>query len=43
MLPDPLQTDFRAFTDHARDNGILDSKTSLLVQLATAMALGCYP
>ncbi len=34
---------FDAFYDSARNNQVLDPKTTLLLHLATAMAVGCYP
>jgi hypothetical protein len=34
---------FDAFYDTARQNGILDSKTTIMLHLATAMSAGCYP
>jgi len=34
---------FEKFYDSARKNEILESRTTLMLQLASAMALGCYP
>ncbi len=34
---------FDNFYDSARDNDILDPKTTLMLHLATAMAVGCHP
>lgn len=34
---------WRAFYDSARHNTVLDRKTTLMLHLATAMAVGCYP
>ena len=34
---------FDEFYKSARHNGVLDDKTSLLVHLGAAMAVGCYP
>jgi hypothetical protein len=34
---------FGTFYDTARQNDILDPKTTLLVHLAAAMSAGCYP
>ncbi len=34
---------FDAFYDAARHNDVLDSKTTLMIHLATAMSAGCYP
>jgi len=43
MLPDKQKKAYGAFYDAARNNDILEPKTTLLVHLAAAMALGCYP
>jgi hypothetical protein len=43
MLPEKQRKAFQAFYDSARNNGILDENTTLLVHLASAFALGCYP
>ena len=43
MMPEKQKQAFRAFYDSARHNDILDPKTTLLIHLASAMALGCYP
>lgn len=43
MLPEPHQKSFGDFYDTARHNGILDEKTTLLLHLGAAMALGCSP
>jgi hypothetical protein len=43
MLPDKQKNAYRAFYDAARDNGFLETKTTLLIHFAVAMALGCYP
>jgi hypothetical protein len=34
---------FDAFYETARNNGVLDTKTTLMICLATAMSAGCYP
>jgi hypothetical protein len=34
---------YEEFYDSARYNEILERKTTLLIHLATAMAIGCYP
>jgi hypothetical protein len=34
---------FDSFYDSARNNQILEPKTTILIHLATAMAVGCYP
>jgi alkylhydroperoxidase/carboxymuconolactone decarboxylase family protein YurZ len=43
MLPEPQQKAYGAFYDSARHNEILEPKTTLLLHLGTAMALGCIP
>ncbi len=42
MLPNQ-KTAFEDFYKSARHNGVLSDKTSLLVHLGAAMAVGCYP
>jgi alkylhydroperoxidase/carboxymuconolactone decarboxylase family protein YurZ len=37
------KTAFEEFYNSARYNGVLDDKTSFLVHLGVAMAIGCYP
>ncbi len=34
---------YRNFYDSARNNSVLDPKTTMLIHLGTAMARGCYP
>lgn len=34
---------WEAFYDSARHNDILDERTTVMLHLATAMAVGCYP
>tara|TARA_B100000614_G_scaffold244362_1_gene248428 strand:+ start:342 stop:473 length:132 start_codon:yes stop_codon:yes gene_type:complete len=43
MLPEKQQEAYQAFSDAVRQNDILDAKTTRLVYLASAMAIGCYP
>ncbi len=43
MLQKRQQEAFGAFYDTARENEILDPKTTFLLHLATAMAVGCSP
>ena len=43
MLPEKQQKAYGEFYDAARNNGTLEPKTTLLVHLGAAMALGCYP
>jgi len=42
MLPQQKKA-FGEFYKSAHDNGVLDDKTTLMIHLAAAMALGCYP
>lgn len=39
----PQQKAFVAFYDAARRNEVFDPKTTIMIHLATAMAVGCYP
>jgi len=43
MLPKRQKQAFEDFYKSARGNEILDPKTTLLIHMASAMALGCYP
>jgi len=43
MLPEKQQKAYTDFYDSARHNDILEPKMTLLVHLAAAMAVGCYP
>jgi|GEM_PF-468136 len=43
MLTDKQQKKFSEFYDSARNNGVLESKTTLLLYLGAAMAVGCIP
>ena len=43
MKTDDAAKAYRTFYDRARNNGVLDLKTSLLIHMAGAMARGCYP
>lgn len=43
MLPSAQEKAYREFYNSARYNKILDPKTTLMIHLATAMAVGCYP
>ena len=42
MLPDQKQA-FQAFYDSARHNQVLDERTTVMIHLASAMAVACYP
>ena len=43
MLPDKQKKTYDAFYDSARHNEVLEPRTTLLVHMAAAMAVGCYP
>ena len=43
MLPVNQRRGFNAFYDSARENEILEPKTTLMIHLAAAMAVGCDP
>jgi sigma-B regulation protein RsbU (phosphoserine phosphatase) len=43
MAPEKQMKAFDKFYNSVRNNKILDFKTTLLIQMATAMAVGCYP
>ena len=34
---------WKAFYDSARHNDVLDERTTIMLHLASAMAMGCYP
>jgi alkylhydroperoxidase/carboxymuconolactone decarboxylase family protein YurZ len=43
MLSENQQKKYTEFYESARNNAILGSKTTLLLHLGTAMAVGCVP
>ena len=43
MLPEKQNQAYREFYDAARYNDILEPKTTLMLHMAAAMAIGCYP
>jgi hypothetical protein len=43
MLPTGQLKAFDTFYDSARYNQILEPKATLMLHIAAAMALGCYP
>jgi sigma-B regulation protein RsbU (phosphoserine phosphatase) len=43
MIPEKQINAFNEFYHSARNNNILDPKTTLLIHMATAMAVACYP
>lgn len=42
MLPGQRQA-FQDFYDSARHNHVLDERTTVMIHLASAMAVACYP
>lgn len=43
MLPEKQNKAFTEFYNSAKNNDILDSKTTLMIHMAASMAVGCYP
>ncbi len=43
MIPKQLGQSFADFHNTIVNNGIIDPKTTLMIQLGAAMAVGCYP
>ena len=43
MFPSKQKKAYEDFYNAARYNEILEPKTTLMIHLATAMAVGCYP
>lgn len=43
MLPADQKRAYTGFYNSARHNKILEEKTTVLIHLAAAMALACYP
>ncbi len=43
MLPESQKKAYTDFYESARHNEILGEKTTVLIHLAAAMAIGCYP
>lgn len=43
MLPKKLNQTYETFYKSTEKNGILDEKTTVMVQLAASFAIGCYP
>jgi hypothetical protein len=43
MLPEKQNKLYNDFYDSARHNEILEPKTTLLIHMAVAMAVGCVP
>jgi hypothetical protein len=43
MLPEKQKKTFADFYDSARHNEILEPKITLMIHLATSMAVNCHP
>jgi len=43
MLSKKLEKSYTEFYDATVENGTFDIKTTLMIQLAAAFAIGCYP
>ena len=43
MLPEKQKHAYEAFYESTANNDILDQKSTLMIQLATSFAIGCYP
>lgn len=43
MLPDKQKQTYETFYESTSNNDVLDEKTTVLIQLATSFAIGCYP
>ena len=43
MLPEKQKKAYTKFYDAARYNDSLDPKPTIMIHLASAMAVGCYP
>lgn len=43
MLPVKQKERYDAFFASTTENGILDPKTTVMIQLAASFAIGCYP
>ena len=43
MLPEDQKRKYEAFFESTAVNDTLDPKVTVMIQLATSFALGCYP
>jgi len=43
MLPKKQHEAFSRFSEAAYESEVLDARTTLMLQMATAMVIGCYP
>lgn len=43
MLPEKLEKKYTDFYAATAENGTIDARTTVMIQLAAAFAVGCYP
>jgi hypothetical protein len=43
MMPKLVNQSFADFREAVVNNGIIDPKTTFMIQVGAAMAVGCYP
>lgn len=43
MLPESQKQAYEHFFESTEKNGILDPKTTVMIQLAASFMIGCYP
>ncbi|HYA41089.1 MAG TPA: hypothetical protein VEF34_07280 [Syntrophobacteraceae bacterium] len=43
MIAQHLKQSFADFHNTVVNNGVIDPRTTLMIQLGAAMAVGCYP
>ncbi len=43
MMPKQVNQGFADFRTAVVNNGIIDPKTTFMIQMGAAMAVGCYP
>ena len=43
MLPERQKQKYEEFFESTAKNGILDMKTTVMIQLAASFSIGCYP
>lgn len=42
-MPKHLKKSFKTFHDEIISNGVIDPKTTFMIEMGAAMAVGCYP
>ena len=43
LMPEKQKKAYEAFYEVASNNEILETKATVLIQMAASMAIGCYP